>query len=137
LFDACPIVNGGQVNITRAFVSPASGRQGATFNIIMNYRVIKNTGPGMFFVYPSSPIDRITDRFDKQACSLLLSFLLMEASLLVTLNSWKDNPLATTTSNGNSRLNPLKASLSPPANTKFKLVSCYFPLTPEDTWNTM
>jgi len=52
--DICNTVDNGAAKITKAYVAPPSGAQGATFNLIMQYKVINATGPGylMVFVYP-------------------------------------------------------------------------------------
>jgi hypothetical protein len=51
----CPVVNGGQVKITKAVVSPSSGPAGTQFNITMFYNVIQPTGPGLLVVVVNPP----------------------------------------------------------------------------------
>jgi len=55
--DLCPIVEGGQVNITSATVSPKQGPQGTTFTITMVYNVVSATGPGLVVVNIVPPAD--------------------------------------------------------------------------------
>jgi len=57
--DACPIVLGGKVVINSADVDPASGAEGATFNISMVYTVTNATGPGglTILILPASDFD--------------------------------------------------------------------------------
>jgi len=60
-FDMCPVVNGGQVMITRTHVSPLSGPAGTTFNVSWTYKVVAPTGPGLLSIVVLPPAD---DAFD-------------------------------------------------------------------------
>jgi hypothetical protein len=46
VIDACAEIDGGQAQITKVWVTPASGPQGTNFTLGMIYQVIKTTGPG-------------------------------------------------------------------------------------------
>jgi len=54
-WDACPVVNGGVVNITSLHISPPKGHAGTTFKIAMSYTVVKPTGPGFVYVDINPP----------------------------------------------------------------------------------
>jgi len=60
-FEMCPIVNGGQVAITRTHMSPISGEAGTTFNVTWTYKVVAPTGPGYLSIVVLPPAD---DGFD-------------------------------------------------------------------------
>jgi len=47
LFDICPHVDGGKVNITATSITPPSGATGTTFTIEMDYKVIAQTSSGL------------------------------------------------------------------------------------------
>jgi hypothetical protein len=50
----CSHVEGGKVNITKAYVYPPQGIQGTVFKLVMEYEVVRTTSPGsiMYIMLP-------------------------------------------------------------------------------------